>query len=275
MGGEHDPFVGLAGIVVDQGLGFGRPLLGLDRHGDGRPSGGAAREARGGLGRDAERRDTIASLAARGARHDMARQGPGNEESHRAIGARHVVLAAAMDGAGGEHQLVPHQHDAALDLRGMCLEFVRRAAAEIDHLGGEPAFASRDGADQRMTRHLPAVAERQHRLGRAPAAVRHRDRAPGVVRRGRPHPLAQERKGALLTLAAGQPPAAVADIVEVAPQAFIGGEAGGGIGIETHDEFSSPLLTLRRREAPSRRVGNINRVSHPSRRALRALLRVR
>jgi ABC-type polar amino acid transport system ATPase subunit len=33
--------------------------------------------------------------------------------------ARHVVLAAAMDGAGGEHQLVAHQHDAAPDVGGM------------------------------------------------------------------------------------------------------------------------------------------------------------
>ena len=64
----------------------------------------------------------------------MAGQRPRDQEAHGALGARHVVLAAAMDGAGGEHQLVAHQHDATLDVGGMRVEFFRRAAAEIDQL---------------------------------------------------------------------------------------------------------------------------------------------
>ena len=104
------------------------------------------------------------AVAARRARHDMAGQRAGDQEADGAVGARHVVLAAAMDGAGGEHQLVAHQHDAALDLGGMLGELVRRAAAEIDHLGGEPVLAGRDGAHQRMTR--------RHRRRRAGAGSR-------------------------------------------------------------------------------------------------------
>ena len=65
----------------------------------------------------------------------MAGKRPCDQEAHGAMGARHVVFAAAMDGAGGEHQLVAHQHDAALDVGGVGLELLRRAAAEIDHLG--------------------------------------------------------------------------------------------------------------------------------------------
>ena len=72
----------------------------------------------------------------------MAGQRSRDQEADGAVGARHVVLAAAMDGAGGEHQLVAHQHDAALDVGGMLGEFVRRAAAEIDHLGGEPVLSA-------------------------------------------------------------------------------------------------------------------------------------
>ena len=65
----------------------------------------------------------------------MAGKRPCDQEADRAMGARHVVLATAMDGAGGEHQLVAHQHDATLDLGGVRVELLRRAAAEIDHLG--------------------------------------------------------------------------------------------------------------------------------------------
>ena len=65
----------------------------------------------------------------------MAGKRPCDQETDGAVGARHVVFAAAMDGAGGEHQLVAHQHDAALDVGGVRLELLRRAAAEIDHLG--------------------------------------------------------------------------------------------------------------------------------------------
>jgi hypothetical protein len=46
----------------------------------------------------------------------MATERACDQEAHRAMGARRVVLAAAMDGAGGEHQLVTHQHDTASDV---------------------------------------------------------------------------------------------------------------------------------------------------------------
>ena len=129
MCGEHHPFVGLAGIVVDQGLGLGRSFLGLDRHRGRGPARGTARKTRGRLRRNAEGGDAIATFATRRACHDMARQGSRDKEAHRAVGARHVVLAAAVDGAGGEHQLVPHQDDAAPDLGRVRLELVGRAAA--------------------------------------------------------------------------------------------------------------------------------------------------
>ena len=57
MGAQHHPFVGLAGIVVEQRLGLGRRLLGLDGHRHRRKARRAARQPRRRLGRDAERRD--------------------------------------------------------------------------------------------------------------------------------------------------------------------------------------------------------------------------
>src|SRR5262249_2849466 len=54
VGRQHDPFVGRAGIVVDKRLGLGRRLVGLDGHGDGWPTLGAAGELGRRLGRDAE-----------------------------------------------------------------------------------------------------------------------------------------------------------------------------------------------------------------------------
>ena len=67
----------------------------------------------------------------------MAGKRPCDQETHGAMGARHVVFATAMDGPGGKHQLVAHQHDATLDVGGVGVELLRRAAAEIDHLAAE------------------------------------------------------------------------------------------------------------------------------------------
>ncbi len=163
----------------------------------------------------------------------MTGQRPGDQEAHGAMGTRRVIFAAAMDGAGGEHQLVAHQHDTAPDVGGVRFEFIRRAAAEIDHLGGEAAGRRGDGADQRMTGRKLAVGQAQGGRLRPPAAIGYGNRTPGIGRRGRTHALAQQGEGALLALGAGEPAAAVADVVEVAPQAGVGQKLGGNPGVET------------------------------------------
>ena len=251
MGAQHDPFVGLAGIVVEKRLGLGRRFLGRDGERRRRESRGDAGEARRRLGRYAEGGNALAALAARRACHDMAGQRPRDQKAHGAMGARHVVLAAAMDGAGGEHQLVAHQHDAALDVCRMRVEFIGRAAAEVDHLGRESGRGRSDGAHQRMAGgHRSARQAQRRRLG-PPPAIGHGNRAACVGRRGRAHPLAQECEGALLALGAGQPAAAVADVVEVAPQSGIGQDLGGGFAVETElRRFSHPACPRAARERP-------------------------
>jgi hypothetical protein len=79
--------------------------------------------------------------------------------------ASRVAVSGAIPSAGmpgplsrpGEHQLVPHQHDTAPDVGRMLGELVRHAAAEIDHLGGEPVLGRGDGAHQRMAGRHRAV----------------------------------------------------------------------------------------------------------------------
>ena len=164
----------------------------------------------------------------------MARQGAGDQETHRTIRARHIVLAATMDGAGREHQLVAHQHDASIDLRFMRLEFFRRAPTDIDHLGGEAARARRNGTDQRMACGKAAISQLQGGRLCTPASIGDGNGAPGIGRRCCSHTLTQQGKGALLTLGAREPTSAIANIVEVPPQLFIDREAAGEIGIKTH-----------------------------------------
>src|SRR4029453_1186017 len=119
------------------------------------------------------------------------------------MGAGGIVLAAAMDGPGGEHQLVAHQHDAALDLGRMRLELFRRATAGADHLGGGAAGGRRVGRT--------ATGPPKEGSLRAPAAVGNGDRVPRIPRRRRPHALAQQREGALFAAGAGEPPDAIAE----------------------------------------------------------------
>ena len=98
----------------------------------------------------------------------MAGERSRDQEAHGATGPRRFVFAAAMDSSGGEHQLVTHQHDAAVDVGGMRFEFFRRAAAEIDHLRAESVPRRGDGADQRMTGCKAAVGQAQGRRLRPP-----------------------------------------------------------------------------------------------------------
>src|SRR5258708_2257725 len=75
--------------------------------------------------------------------------------------------------------------------------------------------------------------------------------------RGGAHPLAKEREGALLALAAGEPAAAVADVVEVAPQAGIGQKLGGGFSVEPQlCRLSHPACprAVRERRRPASRA---------------------
>jgi len=180
MGAQHHPFIGQSRIVVEQGLGFGRTFLGLDGQADRREARRAAHQARRRLWCDTQRGNAVTALAARRTRHHMAGQRPGDQKARGAISARHVVLAPAMDGAGGEHQLMAHQHDTASDIGCVRFEFFRRAAAEIDDFGGEPIPRRGNGPHQRMAGCRTAVWQAQGRRLRPPAAIGHRDRTAGI-----------------------------------------------------------------------------------------------
>src|SRR4029077_14957000 len=101
-----------------------------DRPAAGRPpEGGSSFRSNPGGG------NTATVLATRGPRDELARHGPGDQKSHRARLHGTQVFAAAMDGAGDEHQFMPHEYDAALDVGRVGGELLGRAAAQVDDLG--------------------------------------------------------------------------------------------------------------------------------------------
>ncbi len=112
------------GIVVDESLGL-EPVLPRSRSSSW-PSASPSRCARVGPPSRAQCKgwNAVAAIASRRTRHDVARQRARDQEADRARGARHVVLSTAVNRSRREHQLVPHQHDAALYLGGMRCKFI-------------------------------------------------------------------------------------------------------------------------------------------------------
>jgi hypothetical protein len=246
MGAEHDPLVGAARHVEQQRLGLGRRFLGLDRQGHPRPVGAGAGEPRRRLRRDAGGRDAVGAVASRGSGDDRARHRTRDQKADRARLTRHQILAAPVDRASREHQLVAHQRDPAGKLRTMHLEFLRSAAPEIHHLGRNPARRSRHRAHQRMARDLAAVGKHQPRIAGAPAAIGHRH-APTAHAARQLATFAHKGERACLALGSRQPPAKVAQRLELAPKLRVRREASADVVRKHHGERTCLVGRVARR----------------------------
>src|SRR5690242_13339088 len=93
-----------------------------------------------------------------------------DQEAGGAALPRQRELDAAMQVAGGERVLVPHQDDAAAHCIGVARKIVWPAQAEVEHPGGESR--RRGGAEQRRAAQRPAIAQVDElRVAAAPARI--------------------------------------------------------------------------------------------------------
>lgn len=221
MGRQHHPVVGLAGHVEEQVADLGRCLGRLQDQTHHRSAGRRRCQQRGCIPADSDCRNAGLGRATRRPRHGAVRQRSGNQEASGTGLDRGTVLQPAVDGAGRKHQFVPHQDDPAGNLGPVGREILRRSPSEIEHLCFQTARPGRRGPDQRVT--IEHLSSRPGQFGpvAAPADIGYGHRAGGHTGCLAAQVL-QQGTGGLFAGRPRQPAAAIADPLEVAPQARLG-----------------------------------------------------